>query len=178
MEDLRSLAQKHSEKLNKIKVFLCDVDGILTNGQLYYSGEEVGYNRFFHAHDGYGLKMLQQAGLKVGIITGGNSIGVKKRFEDLGVDYIFMNNEDKREAFRSILEDGYKPEELLYIGDEFFDLPLLKKAGFSATVKAASLEVQESVDYVTEKEPGMGCVREVVDLLRYAQGIVPKVAEF
>ncbi|MBT4761428.1 MAG: HAD hydrolase family protein [Bdellovibrionaceae bacterium] len=170
-------AKKFEDKLKKIKVFLSDVDGILTTGLLYYAGEEMGYNRFFHTHDGYGLKILMNAGIKCGIISGGGSKGVKKRFEDLGLDYIFLANEDKREAYRAVLNDGYKPEEIIYIGDEFFDLPILKDVGFSATVPSASFEIQEQVDYVTQRDSGTGCVREVIDMLRYVQKITPKIAE-
>ncbi len=174
--NLKEIAKKHSDKLKKIKVLLFDVDGILTNGIIYWSGEEVGFNRFFHAHDGYGIKMMRKAGLKVGIITGGNSVGVKQRFDELGVDYLFMGNEDKRAALDSIQEnEKVTDEECLYMGDEFFDLPLLKRVGFSATVPEASLEIQEEVDYVSIRKGGEGCVREVVDLLRYAQNIVPKI---
>lgn len=174
--NLRDLAKKHEEKLKKIKICLFDVDGILTNGQIYYSGEEVGFNRFFHTLDGYGLKLLKTAGIKVGVITGGNSLGVKKRFELLGIDYLYMGDEDKRSAFEDVLKKAnLKAEQALYMGDEFFDLPLLIQAGFSATVKTASHEIQEVVDYVCERDSGMGCVREVIDMLRYAQGIVPKI---
>lgn len=174
--DTRSLAKKYEEKLKKIKIALFDVDGILTDGKLYYSGQEVGYNRFFHTHDGYGLKMLMQAGLKVGIITGGNSLGVKNRFSDLGVHHLKMGNEDKRESFNRIIEEeGLSAEQALYMGDEFFDLPILKKVGFSATVPSASIEVRESVDYITHKDSGCGCAREVIDMLRHAQDIIPKI---
>lgn len=174
--DLRKTAKKYQDKLEKIKLCLFDVDGVLTDGRLYWSGEEVGFNRFFHAHDGYGIKVLMQAGIKVGIITGGNSLGVKKRFEGLGVDFLYMGNEDKRQALDDILQKtGFTDDEFLYMGDEFFDLPLLKRAGFSVSVPGASHEVKESVDYITERESGNACAREVIDMLRYVQGIVPKV---
>lgn len=173
---LPELAKNFESKLKNIKVALFDVDGILTDGRLYWAGEEVGFNRFFHAHDGYGLKMLMRAGIKVGIITGGDSIGVKKRFEGLGVDYLYMGNEDKRASFEKICkEEGVQESECLYMGDEYFDLPILKRVGFSATVPNASLEVMESVDYVTQRESGTGCVREVIDMLRHAQGITPDI---
>jgi 3-deoxy-D-manno-octulosonate 8-phosphate phosphatase (KDO 8-P phosphatase) len=174
--DLRSIAKKYEEKLKKIKLALFDVDGVLTNGLVYWSGEECGYNRFFNTHDGYGLKVLMQAGIKVGIITGGNSIGVFKRFTDLGLDYVKMGNEDKREAFKEVLEHSQVAlEEVLYMGDEFFDLPILTKVGFSATPPHASHEIRDAVDYVSYREGGQGCVREVIDLVRHAQGIIPKI---
>lgn len=177
--DLRSKAIQYKKKLQAIRVCLFDVDGVLTDGKVRFDGEEMGFNRSTHTSDGYGLKVLRQAGLKVGVISGGDSIGVEKRFrENLKLDYIFLGNEDKREAYQAVLDEGYKDEEILYMGDEFFDLPLLKRCGFSASVPGSSLEVQENVDYVTTRSGGEGAAREVIDILRYAQGIVPKVFDF
>lgn len=174
--DLREVCKQFESKLKKIKVALFDVDGILTDGRIFWGSNEVGFNRFFQTRDGYGFKVLMRANLKVGIITGGDSIGVAKRFEGLGVDYIYKGNEDKRAAFDEILERAnVTEEEVLYMGDEFFDLPLLKRAGFAATVPEASIEIRESVDYVTHFSGGRGCAREVIDLLRHAQGIVPEI---
>ena len=174
--NLPEIGGAFKDKLSKIKVCLFDVDGILTDGRIYWAGEEVGFNRFFHAHDGYGLKILMRAGLKVGIITGGDSDGVLKRFNLLGLDYLKYGNEDKRAAYEEILkETGVSDEEVLYMGDEFFDLPILKRVGFSATVPNASIEIRKEVDYVTQRESGTGCAREVIDMLRHVQGIVPEI---
>ena len=175
----RELAQKFKEKFDRLKVCAFDVDGILTNGLVYWSGEEVGWNRYTHTRDGYGLKVLMEMGLKVGVITGGNSVGITKRFkENLGLDFVYMGNEDKREAYLDLLKQGYKDEEILYMGDELFDIPLLKRAGFAATVPSASIEVLECVDYITKLDSGMGCVREVIDLLRLSRGFSPRVRNF
>ncbi len=177
--DLREVSKNFSDQLSKIKVALFDVDGILTNGLISWDGDPVGFNRSTHTQDGYGLKILMQAGIKVGVISGGQSVGVVKRFkENLDLDYVFLGNEDKRAAYLKILDKGHKDEEILYMGDEFFDLPLLKRAGFSATVPNASFEIRDIVDYVTVRPSGQACVREVIDLIRYAQGIVPKIEEF
>lgn len=177
--DYEQLAQKFAAKIKPLKVFLFDVDGILTTGHIFFQGGEVGYNRCFHTHDGYGLKILMRAGFKVGVISGGDSVGVMERFQNnLKLDYVFLGNEDKREAYKKILAEGYQDHEILYMGDEFFDLPLLKRAGFSATVPNASREVQEEVDYVTTITSGNGCVREVIDLVRQVKGIVPEVPDF
>lgn len=176
--DLRQAAKPFHDKLKKIKVAIFDVDGILTNAKVYWSGEEVGFNRFFNVRDGYGLKVLKNAGIHVAIITGGDSVGVSKRMRGLGLadELIHMGNEDKRDAFEKVLKTtGCSEEEALYMGDEFFDLPILKRAGFSATVPNASMEVREAVDYVTHFGAGDGCAREVMDMLRYAQDIVPEI---
>lgn len=177
--NLKEISKKYSEKLSNIKVALFDVDGILTNGLISWDGEHVGFNRTTHAQDGFGLKLLMESGIKVGIISGGNSLGVKKRFEEnLGLDFIFLGNEDKREAYLEVLKMGFNDHEILYMGDELFDIPLLKRAGFSATVPNASLEVREIVDYITTRPSGKACAREVIDILRYAKGISPKILDF
>ena len=133
-------AKKFEDKLKKIKVCLFDIDGILTDGKISWEGDDVGFNRTTHALDGHGLKMLMEAGLKVGVISGGDSKGVRKRFIDnLKLSFTYFGNEDKREAYKEILAQGYKDEEILFMGDEFIDLPIIKRAGFTATVPNACL---------------------------------------
>jgi 3-deoxy-D-manno-octulosonate 8-phosphate phosphatase (KDO 8-P phosphatase) len=176
---LRETAKKFEAKLKKIKVLVFDLDGILTDAHVWWESEEVGFNRLFNIYDGYGMKLLMKAGLKVGVITGGNSISVIRRTEQLGLNFCYMGNEDKRQAFTDILQKySVSAEEVLYMGDELFDMPLLKRAGFSATVPNTSDEVKEICDYVTIRKSGEGCAREVIDLVRYAQGIVPIHEEF
>ena len=178
MIDFKSLATQHSEKLKKIKVVALDVDGILTDAKVYYEGVEVGFNRTFNVYDGYGMKLLMKAGIKVGVITGGDSVSVKKRVEQLGLDFCYVGNEDKGGAFLDLLKKySVSASEVLYMGDELFDIPLLKAAGFGATVPSAGLEVLEIVDYVTTRKSGEGCAREVIDILRWAQGIHPALKE-
>jgi 3-deoxy-D-manno-octulosonate 8-phosphate phosphatase (KDO 8-P phosphatase) len=176
---LKLTSKKFEDKLKKIKVACFDLDGILTDSHVWWASEEVGFNRTFCIYDGYGMKLLMKAGIKVGVITGGNSVSVQKRTSQLGLDFCYAGNEDKREAFLDLLNRyNVKPEEVLYMGDELFDIPLLKKAGFSATVPAACEEVHEIVDYVTTRAGGKGCAREVIDLVRYAQNIVPDHGDF
>ncbi|MCR9205249.1 MAG: HAD hydrolase family protein [Halobacteriovoraceae bacterium] len=176
--NLQERVEKYKEKLSKIKVCAFDVDGILTDGKIWWHGDEVGWNRISNVRDGYGLVLLKRLGFKVGVITGGNSYSVVKRFkENLQLDFVYKGSEDKRTAFRGILSEGYKPEEVLYMGDELFDIPLLKKAGFSATVPEASFDVHEAVDYVTLCGPGNGAVREVIDMLRLAQNLKVEIPE-
>ena len=166
-------------QVKKIKVCAFDVDGILTDGRIYWAGENLGFSRSTNIRDGYGMRLLIKHGLKVGVITAGNSLSVIKRFEEhLKLDFVYRGMEDKRQAFESLLAKGFKDFEILYMGDEFFDIPLLRKAGFSATCPEAGLEIKEAVDYVTCNSAGRGCVREVIDMLRYVQGIVPEIPDF
>jgi 3-deoxy-D-manno-octulosonate 8-phosphate phosphatase (KDO 8-P phosphatase) len=176
--DLRVVAKKHEEKLKKIKVLAFDLDGILTNAHVWWASEEVGFNRAFNIYDGYGMKLLMLAGFKVGVITGGNSVSVNKRVDQLGLDFCYSGNEDKRSAFRDLMQKyNVDASEILYMGDELFDIPLLKKAGFSATVPNTSEEVKDIVDYVTKRSSGEGCAREVIDLVRYVHGVTPELEE-
>ncbi len=176
---LKEIAKKHEAKLKKIKVLAFDVDGILTDGHLWYAGEEVGWNRTFYIYDGFGMKLLMRNGLKVGLITGGNSLSVKKRNELLKLDFFYSGSEDKRSAFLDLMQKyNVAADEILYMGDELFDVPLLKKAGFSATVPGAIQDVKDVVDYVTTKESGKGCAREVIELVRYAKNINSDVEDF
>ena len=178
-KSLRVSAAKFSDKLSKIKVCIFDIDGILTDGKVSWDGDDVGFNRTTHVLDGHGLKMLMAAGLKVGVISGGDSIGVRKRFVDnLKLNFAYFGNEDKRESYKKVLALGYTDEEILFMADEFIDLPILRRVGFSATVPNASLEIQEAVDYITYREAGDGCAREVIDMLRYAQEIPLDLMEF
>lgn len=177
--NLRETAKKFEAKLKKIKVVVFDLDGILTDSKIWWASEEVGFNRTFCIYDGYGMKVLMKAGLKVGVITGGNSVSVTKRTDQLGLNFCYAGNEDKRAAFMDLLKlYSVTADEVLYMGDELFDLPLLRKAGFSATVPNTTDEVKSEVDYVTERRSGEGCAREVMDLVRYAQGIAPLHEDF
>lgn len=176
---LTEVAKKFETKLKKIKIAVFDLDGILTDSHVWWASEEVGFNRTFCIYDGYGMKLLMKSGIKVGVITGGNSISVTRRVEQLGLDFCYAGNEDKRAAYLDVLKRyNVKDEEVLYMGDEIFDIPLLKRAGFSATVPNTCDEVLEIVDYVTKRESGKGCAREVIDLVRYAQNIHPVNEDF
>ena len=179
MTDLRKIAQQFKPILKNIKVCAFDCDGILTDGSVFWAGIEIGWNRITTSRDGYGLKILQRAGLKVGIISGGNSLSLYKRFvENLKLDFLYSGSDDKRSAYKKIIDQGFQDKEILYMGDEFFDIPLIKKCGFGATVSSASYEVQEAANYIASVPPGQGAAREVIDILRYAQNIVPEIPDF
>lgn len=173
MRNLEREAQqpKLKDKLSKIKLFLTDCDGVLTDGKLLWMGQEVGWNRFFHTRDGYAFKFLSKMGIEVGVVSGGDSLGLIARLDNLHVKIRQIGSEDKRQAYLDIKKQtGFEDHEILYIGDEHFDIPMLKKVGFSATVPEADPEVKEICDYITECPGGKGAVREVANLLRHAQG--------
>lgn len=157
-------------KMAKIKLLLLDVDGVLTDGRIIYDnqGNEL---KAFDVKDGHGLKLLQRAGIKVGIITGRQSEVVVKRAAELGINILYQKALNKLDPYREILaEQGLVDEQVAYVGDDVVDLPILRRVGFSATVADAVPEVLPLVDYVTSRPGGRGAVREVCDLLLRASG--------
>lgn len=157
-------------KLAQIKLLLLDVDGVLTDGRIIYDnqGHEL---KAFDVKDGHGLKMLQRAGIKIGIITGRQSDVVVKRAAELGIEILYQKALNKLEPYREILaEQGLTDQQVAYVGDDVVDLPILRRVGFSATVADAVPEVLPLVDYVATRPGGRGAVREICDLLLKGSG--------
>jgi 3-deoxy-D-manno-octulosonate 8-phosphate phosphatase (KDO 8-P phosphatase) len=157
-------------ELAKIKLLLLDVDGIMTDGRIIYDnqGNEL---KAFDVKDGHGLKMIQRAGIKIGIITGRKSEVVARRAAELGIEILYQKALTKLEPYREILAaEGLVDEQVAYMGDDVVDLPILRRVGFSATVADAVPDVLPLVDYVTRRTGGRGAVREVCDLLLHASG--------
>ncbi len=147
-----------------------DVDGVLTDGTLYFTsqGDEM---KAFSSLDGHGLRMLQRAGIEVVIISGRHSRALELRAQNLGVTELYMAVADKRELMMQLIaQRGLDFSRAGYMGDDVMDLPVLRACGFSATVADAHAEVVSRVDYVTGKGGGGGAVREVCDLILRAQG--------
>lgn len=158
------------KQLAKIKLLLLDVDGVLTDGRIIYDnhGNEL---KAFDVKDGHGLKMLQRAGIKVGIITGRSSAVVTRRAQELGIEILYQGALRKLEPYLEILSgEGLIDEQVAYIGDDLVDLPILHRVGFSATVADAVSDVFPYVDYIAKRPGGCGAVREVCDLLLRASG--------
>jgi 3-deoxy-D-manno-octulosonate 8-phosphate phosphatase (KDO 8-P phosphatase) len=170
----RLLVPALQEKLKQIKLFALDVDGILTDGRIGYTSEQAGWTRSFHTRDGYGLKVLMKCGISVAIISGGDSHDVRTRMEFLKIPHVFLGDENKVQPFERLLEKtGLAPAEVAFMGDELFDIPLIERVGFSATVPQAVEEVRQRVDYITDCAGGWGAVREVADAIRKAQKLGP-----
>jgi 3-deoxy-D-manno-octulosonate 8-phosphate phosphatase (KDO 8-P phosphatase) len=159
-----------AESAARLRLMAFDVDGVLTNGNLYFSahGEEM---KAFSCQDGHGLKMLQEAGIEVAIITGRKSEMVALRAADLGVRHVYQGVSDKRAAMRDLRQElDLDSDHCGYMGDDVVDLPVLRACGFSATVADSHAFVQQHVDYITKKGGGAGAVREVCDFILSAQG--------
>jgi 3-deoxy-D-manno-octulosonate 8-phosphate phosphatase (KDO 8-P phosphatase) len=158
------------ERLKKIKMLLLDVDGVLTDGRITYSSDGT-ETKSFDVKDGHGLKMIQRAGIEVGIITGRQSTIVEHRADELGIRILYQGVKDKRVPFLEILEKyRLSEEEIAYVGDDIVDLPILLKVGFAATVADAMLDVKENVHYVTMLAGGRAAVREICDLILKESG--------
>ncbi|MDK9701800.1 MAG: phenylphosphate carboxylase subunit delta [Sulfuritalea sp.] len=147
-----------------------DVDGVLTDGTLYFSsqGDEM---KAFSSLDGHGLKMLQQAGIEVAIISGRSSRALELRARNLGIEELHMGIADKRAVLAGLAgQRGIGLAQTGYMGDDVVDLPVLRACGFSATVADGHGEVVSRVDYVASRGGGRGAVREVCDLILRARG--------
>lgn len=158
------------EQARHIRALVLDVDGILSDGfvSMTNTGDEI---KSFDIRDGLGMKLVQQAGLKVIIITGRQSNIVEKRMSDLGVDLVFQGREDKGVALKQACAQlELDPEDCLYMGDDWPDLSAFAIAGMKVTVPNGHVEVRKRADLVTQAMGGRGAVREVCDMLLMANG--------
>lgn len=159
-----------SPDLSKVKLLLLDVDGVMTDGRIIYDNAG-GESKAFDVKDGHGIKLLQRAGLLVGIITGRQSALVAHRAAELGIELVYQGVKDKRLPFNEILEKlNLKPMEVAYVGDDIVDLPVMRQVGFAVTVADASDDVKPYAHMITKRCGGRGAVREVCDFLLKESG--------
>lgn len=154
----------------RIRLMIFDVDGILTDGSLYFgpAGEVI---KSFNVLDGHGIKLLQQSGVPVAIISARQSAIVARRAEDLGITQVHQGVHDKRLAFEQLLsENALEADACGFVGDDVIDLPILTRAGFAASVPNGHAEVRARVHYVTQTQGGRGAAREICDFVLRAQG--------
>ena len=158
------------EKAKPIKLLAMDVDGVLTDGSLYFgnSGEEI---KAFSILDGLGIKLLRDAGIKPAIITGRSSELVKRRAAELKIRLIYQGREDKLVALEELRGDlGLSFEEIAYVGDDLPDLSAVRQAGLGITVANGHYYVARHADWQTKAAGGHGAVREICELILKAQG--------
>ena len=154
----------------KIKMVLLDVDGVLTDGRLYYanSGEEL---KAFDIQDGLGIKLLQRGGINVGIITGRTSTLLKRRAEELGIHPLVQGREDKLTALNELLEQmDITLEEIAFVGGDLPDLAVIRRVGLGITPANGNHVVASQALWQTQKGGGNGAIREVAELILGAQG--------
>jgi 3-deoxy-D-manno-octulosonate 8-phosphate phosphatase (KDO 8-P phosphatase) len=165
-----AVAPDLNQRAKGVRLLVLDVDGVLTDGRLYYGGDDVEL-KAFHTQDGHGIKMLRATGVEVAIITGRTSRAVELRAEDLGVPYLYQGVADKLAVFDQLLARvRLDPAAAAAMGDDLPDLPVLRRCGFAACVPEAPPVIRGHVHYVTDRPGGAGAVREVCELLMAAQG--------
>jgi 3-deoxy-D-manno-octulosonate 8-phosphate phosphatase (KDO 8-P phosphatase) len=170
MADLDKTMSAIVEKAKNIKLLILDVDGVLTDGRLFFDNDGNEY-KSFHARDGHGIKLLQQTGVQVAIISGRKSSTVALRMKNLGVDHVYQGHENKIAAFNEIIEKiGIAPEQAAHVGDDLLDLPIMIRVGLAIAVNDANFAVKEHADWCTVLPGGLGAVREVCDFIMQAQG--------
>lgn len=158
------------ERLARVELLLLDVDGVLTDGRVVIDDRGV-ETKAFDVTDGHGLKLLQRAGVEVGLVTGRRSRVVEHRARELGIREVHQGVRDKLPVVRGILSRrGLGPERLGYVGDDVVDLPVLLQAGLAVSVADAPAYVRERVHWVTARPGGRGAVREVCEAILRARG--------
>ncbi len=159
-------------KAAAIQLVLLDVDGVLTDGSLIYdsNGQE---SKSFNTQDGFGIRLLQEAGVDVGVITARQSAAVSNRCQNLNLRYVYQGECDKRIAYEDILKKSKcKPVEICYMGDDWLDMILLKRAGLAAAPANAVAEVKKLVHFVTPSMGGNGAVRDLATLILTGKGLL------
>jgi len=170
-------AQDALARARRIKLMIFDVDGVLTDGRLWYgpSGEAL---KAFHGFDGHGIKMLAESGVRVALLSGRSSPAVSARAAELGIEHVLHGIVDKRAAFEGLLERlDLAPQAAGAMGDDLVDLPVLVRCGFSASVPGAPEEVRRRVHYVPSSPAGGGAAREVCEFVMRAQGTLERMVQ-
>lgn len=165
------------ERASRIRMLVLDVDGVLTDGRLYFDnqGNET---KAFCTRDGLGMRALQSQDTVLAFITGRQSQIVSHRAAQLGVEHVYQGRNDKLNAFNELLSDtGMDEEQICYAGDDWIDIPVLDRVGLAVTVADADAVVKNRVHWVTSREGGSGAVREICDLILAARGLDDKVLE-
>lgn len=162
--------QEIIRKAKKLKLLILDVDGVLTDGRLFFDDNGKEY-KCFHARDGHGIKLLRETGVEVAIISGRKSNSVSLRMKSLGVEYVYQGHENKIVAFKEIIHKmSLAPEQVAHVGDDLLDLPIMTRVGLSIAVNDANKTVKDYADWSTETVGGLGAVREVCDFIMQSQG--------
>ncbi len=164
------MEKSYKEILPQITTFIFDVDGVLTNGMVHIStnGE---LTRQMNTKDGFALKTAINEGYNICIISGGNNDGVSLRLAGLGITDIYLGTHNKMVEYKKYINaNNIKPEEVLFMGDDIPDFPVMTEVGLAACPKDAVAEIQNISLYVSQKKGGLGCVRDVIEQVLKVQG--------
>jgi 3-deoxy-D-manno-octulosonate 8-phosphate phosphatase (KDO 8-P phosphatase) len=164
-------------KADKIKLFVLDVDGVLTDAGMYYDNYENELKKF-NTRDSVGLNLLRMAGIQIAIITQEKTDIVTRRAEKLRIRYLLQGVNNKQEALQGLLEKlNINFDETAYIGDDLNDIPVLQKVGLALAVADAAPQVKKLADWVSSHKGGEGAVREAAELLLESRGILDEIVE-
>jgi len=165
-----NLENSYKKKLNHITTFIFDIDGVLTDGKVYIP--DIGnLIRSMHTKDGFAIKTALKKGYRVAIISGAQDENVIRRLEYLNIKDIFIKVDNKLPVYKKYLQDNnLTPNEVLYMGDDIPDIPVLRNVGLSAAPRNAVQEVLDTVDYISLKNGGETCVRDVIEQVLRVQG--------
>ncbi|WP_089720213.1 KdsC family phosphatase [Candidatus Entotheonella palauensis] len=158
------------QQAHNVRLLAMDIDGVLTDGRIWLDlqGNEL---KTFHVHDGQGIAMAHQAGLRTAWISGRASAAVRRRATELGVTWVYENVKAKVPAIRDIMQQAQEPASAVaYIGDDLIDVPVFHTVGLSIAVASAPPDVRAQAAWVTRSAGGAGAVREVIDLILRLQG--------
>ncbi|OFV46452.1 HAD family hydrolase [Oligella sp. HMSC09E12] len=160
------------ERASLIELVIFDVDGVLTDGGLYYTANGESQKRF-HALDGHGLKMLKQSGIEVALMTGRQSEITTRRSAELGITHLLQNVRNKAEALVELSKTlAIELERVAFIGDDVIDLPAMRRVGLALSVPNAPVYVQQAADWVSQLAGGHGAAREHCDMILASQGLL------
>ena len=165
------------ERAKQIKLVIFDVDGVLTDGGLYFTddGKEL---KAFNSRDGHGMKMLRQSGVEIGIITGRTSNVVTHRMDNLGIKYVYQGQHEKLPAFLELIEKlGVVPEQVAYMGDDVVDLPIMRRVGLAVAVQDAHGWVAKHSHWQAPSCGGRGAARDLCEMIMEAQGNLQSTLE-
>ena len=157
------------DKAAAIRLVIFDVDGVLTDGRLYVTetGDEI---KAFHSRDGHGMKMLQNSGVEIAIITGRSSSIVHHRMTELGIAHVYQGQRDKLPAYHDLLEQlDLQPAQVAYVGDDVVDLPVMRQVGLAIAVQDAHPMVKQHAHWQTPNAGGRGAARDVCELIMEGQ---------
>jgi len=175
--DLSGFDRLLVEKASRVRMLVLDVDGVLTDGRLYFDnqGNEL---KTFSTRDGLGMRALLTQGIGLALITGRQSRIVEQRAAQLGVTHVYQGRTDKLNAFNELLsETGMEEQTICFAGDDWIDIPVLDRAGLAVTVPEADDLVKSRAHWVTSRDGGNGAVREICDLILASQGLDRKVLD-
>ena len=162
-----------AKRVQNVALLLMDVDGVLTDGKVWFvpDGGELVEVKSFNVLDGAGIALAHRVGLKTGVVSARSSPGVRKRAEELSIEFVCLGVRDKKTALADIVtESGLGADQVCFMGDEVVDLPAMTRVGFPVAVSNAVPEVRSRAAYVTEASGGNGAVREVIELILKEQG--------